>query len=631
MDGFMSEAKKNESVSLERLELESMDIVGQQKEKLKEIYPEVVTEEGKIDFHKLRLSLGDAVDEGKERYGLSWAGKSDCFRTIQKRSIGTLNPIRRESVNFDETQNVFIEGDNLEVLKLLQKSYLGKIKLIYIDPPYNTGHEFIYPDNFSESLDTYLQYTSQIDAAGRKFSTNTETDGRFHSKWLNMIYPRLFLARNLLRDDGIMAVSIDDHESASLRLVMNEIFGEENFFGVIAWQRKDTPANDAQGMSVSHEYVMIYCRNQQSFNRNLFDRTEDQLANYRNPDNDSRGPWTRGSLIRREGDYTYKVRRPDGVEISAPAGSSWRVAEATMERLRVENRLWWGTDSTGELPFAKKFLSEVQQGVVPTTWWNYEFAGSTRNAKAELKDLFPEGAPFDTPKPCKLIRKILEISTDKESLVLDFFAGSGTTAQAILEINKEDGGARKFILVQLPEVTDRVDFQTIADICKERVRRIGTKLVVEERQTQLDLGAKDSKLDVGFRVFKLTSSNFKTWDLNNKDEVASLQAKLNLHVDHVISADSHENLLFEILIKSGFEASTSIEQLSLENRVVYSIHGRSLLVCLEKKLSKEVIRQMAELQPIRVVCLDAGFASNDQLKVNAVETFKAKGITFKTV
>jgi adenine-specific DNA-methyltransferase len=311
------------------------------------------------------------------------------MKVIQQPSAATLKPLRKDSVSFDETENVFIEGDNLEVLKLLQKAYFGKIKTIYIDPPYNTGNEFIYPDNYSETLETYLAYTGQTDSEGRRFSANTDTAGRYHSRWLNMMYPRLYLAKNLLRDDGVIFVSIDDHEAHNLRSLMNEIFGEENYYATIAWQRKDTPANDAKTLSVTHEYLVVFQKSDE-FARQLLPRSDEQLENYKNPDNDPRGAWIRTSLIRKEvrPDRIFPIRNPKGEAKPPPPGTSWRLPPETFTNLEKDNRIWWGQDSDGELPFRKRFLSEVQSGVVPITWWDYKFAGSNRNSKTEIYALY---------------------------------------------------------------------------------------------------------------------------------------------------------------------------------------------------------------------------------------------------
>jgi adenine-specific DNA-methyltransferase len=438
---------------LKKAERASINIADEKRAELKRClggaFPEVFAE-GSIDFDQLKRVLGDWVDPGKERFGLNWPGKAECMKIIQQPSVATLKPARKESVEFDNTKNLFIEGDNLEVLKLLQKAYFGKIKSIYIDPPYNTGKEFIYPDKYSESLETYLAYTGQLDNEGRRFSANTDVAGRYHSRWLSMMYPRLYLARNLLRDDGAIFVSIDDHEVHNLCSLMNEVFGEENHYATIAWQRRDTPANDAKGLSVTHEYLLVFQKSEE-FIRQLLPRSEGQIENYKNPDNDPRGPWIRTSLIRKEVrlERIFPIRNPRGEDKTPPPGTSWRLPPETFTKLEKENRIWWGQDSAGELPFRKKFLSEVQSGVVPVTWWDYKFAGSNRNSKIEIRSIFDQNVPFDTPKPSSLIKRVLKVASDEEGIVLDFFAGSGTTAHAVMELNREDGGNREFILVSV--------------------------------------------------------------------------------------------------------------------------------------------------------------------------------------
>ena len=621
------------SAEPERFDLRSHDIEADKQAELLKLFPEIHTEGGKIDFDRLKLALGKAVDVGKERYGMNWPGKADCFRTIQAPSLGTLRPCPEESVNFETTENLIIEGDNLEVLKLLQKSYLGKVKMIYIDPPYNTGNDFIYPDDYTESLQTYLEYTGQVDAEGRKFGTNTEADGRFHSKWLNMMYPRLYLARNLLRPDGAIFVSIDDGEMHTLRALMDELFGEENLVATIAWQKKDTPSNDAKSISVTHEYVVAYARSE-DFERLLIPRTDDQLANYKNPDSDPRGPWIRSTLIRKETrpDRRYVVTNPQGRERTPPPGTSWRVPPLTYAALERDNRIWWGQDADGELPFKKRFLSEVQKGVVPVTWWDYEFAGSNRNAKLEIRQLFDGDAPFDTPKPSSLVTRMLNIATgtDTEDIILDFFAGSGTTAHAVLDLNMRDGGNRRFIAVQLPEPTGRSDYRTISDIMKERVRRVIEKFNAED-SGKLDL-AGGLKPNRGFRVFKLAESNLKPWNAEASKDASGLAEQLELHIDHIREARTDVDILYELLLKSGFQLTTPVETKTLAGKTVYSVAGGALMICLERALTLELIRAVADMKPERVVCLDDGFAGNDQLKANAVQTFRTKGVTsFKTV
>ena len=443
------------------------------------------------------------------------------------------------------------------------------------------------------------------------------------------MYPRLFLAKNLLREDGVMLVSIDDNEVHNLRLLMNEVFGEENYYCTFAWQKKDTPSNDAQGVSVTHEYVVAYVRSA-AFSRRLIPRTEEQLRNYKNPTNDPRGPWIRTALTRKEyveRDY-YPIKNPQGRDVLPPAGTSWRVSRQTLQRLIKEDRIWWGKDNDGDMPFAKRFLSEVQEGVVPVTWWDYEFAGSNRNAKMELRDLFDD-PPFDTPKPSKLLYQLLAISTSEDDIVLDFFAGSCTTAHATLKLNADDGGGRRFIMVQLPEPTGRRDFATIADIGKERVRRVINKLhEADNGKLPIEGGPQDR----GFKVFRLTSSNFRIWNAGEAPEdEEGLAEQLRLYANHVAVGRSQEDILYELLLKAGFPLTVHIEKEEIAGQTIYRIAGEQLLVCLADPITPETLRGMVDEKPQRVICLDLAFRGNDQLKTNTVLEMRSHGVEFRTV
>lgn len=619
----------------EKLDLESMDVAEQQRAKLRELFPEVFTEDGKIDFERLKLTLGEAVDAGKERYGMNWPGKADCFRTIQAPSLGTLRPCPTESINFDTTESLIIEGDNLEVLKLLQKSYLGKVKMIYIDPPYNTGNDFIYPDNYTESLETYLAYTGQVDAEGRKFATNTDTDGRFHSKWLNMMYPRLYLAANLLRDDGLIFVTIDDGELSNLRALMNEVFGEENFLAAIAWEKRYTRSNNARLFYSLKDTVVAY-RKSEAVALLRETRTAKAKAIYSNPDDDLRGPWTSSSYVnpaRKEDrpNLVYKIKKPSSGEMVEHPTHAWKYEPKEHERHVQEDLLWWGRSGDAKYPRLKNFLHEMTDGLVPVDVWDYQSTGTTDEGGLEVKGLFGE-AVFDNPKPTRLIERMLALATtpDEPAIVLDFFAGSGSTAHSVLQANTADAGNRKFILIQLPEPSGRTDYTTIAEITKERVRRVVKKLN-EDNATKLDLDGTKNQ-DRGFRVFKLAESNFKTWNAEGATEPDGLAKQLDLHVNHIREDRAADDLLYEILLKSGFPLTTPIERLQLVAKTVHSVADGALLICLERELSLELVRAMAEQKPERVVCLDEGFSGNDQLKANAVQIFKTKGITsFKTI
>jgi adenine-specific DNA-methyltransferase len=623
----------------EKLDLGSLDVAEQRRDDLLRLFPEVRTEGGKLDFERLKLALGEAVDVGKERYGMSWPGKADCFRSIQAPSLGTLRPSPEESVAFDTTENLIIEGDNLEVLKLLQKSYLGKVKMIYIDPPYNTGNDFIYPDNYTESLQTYLEYTGQVDAEGRRFGTNTDTDGRFHSKWLNMMYPRLYLARNLLREDGVIFVSIDDNEVDNLRKLCNEVLGEENFVATVIWQKVYAPKNSARHFSGDHDYVLVYARNAETWAPRLLPRTAEMEARYANPDADPRGAWKPDNLTARNyyGAGTYALTCPSGRVIDGPPpGTYWRFSRARFEDLDRDNRIWWGSDGNN-VPAFKRFLSEVKQGVVPQTLWTYPEVGHTQEAKKELLGLVEfETADnvLDTLKPTRLLKRMLQVGTepDTDDVVLDFFAGSGVTGHAVFAQNREDGGNRRFVLVQLPEPLPSPvpGLETIADITKERVRRVITKLN-DEDAGKLDLSDSTAQ-DRGFRVFKLAESNFKPWNAQVAHDAEALEEQLDLHIDHVREGRSNEDLLYEILLKSGFPLSTPVDAVPMAGKIVHAVAGGALFICLERELTLDVIRTMAGSRPERVVCLDEGFAGNDQLKANAVQIFKTVDVTsFKTV
>lgn len=596
---------------LEKLELESLDIVEDRIESLKQLFPEAF-KEGKVDFDSLKRSLGNWVDPGKERFGLNWAGKADCMKLIQQASAGTLLPMREESVNFDTSENLIIEGENLEVLKLLQKSYYGKVKMIYIDPPYNTGNEFIYPDNFHEGLSDYLKYSKQVDEKGFKHSTNTETDGRYHSKWLNMMYPRLFLARNLLREDGVIFISIDDHEVHNLRSLMNEIFGEENFLANIVWQKKYAATNDSKGFSNLHDHIIVYQKSD-SFNRFLLPRTTEQDKPYKNDDGDGRGLWRSDNLLVKSysesGVYPI-INSHTGKEYWPTKGSCWRASKETMQVWLKENRIFFGKDNKGA-PQLKRYLNEVQQGKVPTTWWTFQEVGHNDAANKELKAIFDMKTPFDTPKPSSLIKQMLRISTSKDDTILDFFAGSGTTAHAAIDLNKEDRGNRKFILVQLPEKTENPQFKTIADITRERVRRVINKQNNDNNLTNL-----------GFKSYHLAASNFRPWQCD-RYKIENIHQAIQNAVTHIDASRSAEDILYELLLKDGYSLTAPIEKLNLSGKEIFSVCQGELLICLDRNLTLEAIESMVELSPMKIICLDKGFKNNDQLKVNAVQTIKA--------
>lgn len=621
----------------EKLDLSSHHITEDMQQEVLRLFPEIRTEGGKIDFERLKLALGETVDAGKERYGMSWPGKADCFKTLQSPSIGTLRPCPEESVNFDTTENLIIEGDNLEVLKLLQKSYLGKVKMIYIDPPYNTGNDFIYPDNYTESLQTYLQYTGQVDAEGKKFGTNTEADGRFHSKWLNMMYPRLYLARNLLREDGVVLVSIDDREITSLRLLLSDIFGEENFLGTIVWHSKKGGGGDVKTVVAEHEYIVAYSKGnpEQSVGKQVADAMPLDLSDENGPYRKGRelNKWGAGSARADRPTMFYPVPGPNGEEVypirNDGSEGRWRLGKPAMLRIVNEgNALFEKRHDRTYIVYEKVRSAEPRAKAFRTILRD---AGSAAEGTATLKQLFDGKSPFDFPKPVSLVCRLSEISgLEDEDVVLDFFAGSGTTADAVLQLNQQDGANRKFILVQLPEPTEREDYPTIADICKERVRRVIKKLD-EADAGKLNLDERQ-KQDRGFRVYKLAESNFKPWNAQGAQDAEALKRQLELHIDHIRDDRNADDIFYEILLKSGFPLTTPVEKLTLAGKVVHSVASGALFICLEHELTLELIRAMAARKPQRVVCLDEGFAGNDQLKANAVQIFKTKGvISFKTI
>jgi len=648
----------------EEMDLQSMDISAENRAKLKALFPSVFTEtvndKGElvesIDFEKLKAELGtfsDLFESRRERFGLEWPGKKDCMKLIQEPTKATLKPCRDESVNFDGTENLFIEGDNLEVLRLLQKSYYGKIKMIYIDPPYNTGKEFIYPDKYSESLETYLEYAGLADGEGRKLSTNTPNEGRFHSKWLNMMWPRLYLARNLLRDDGVIFISIDDNEVANLRKLCDEIYGEDNFVANIIWQKKYTRANDAKWFSDNHDHILCYARNKELFRINQLPRNEEQLSAYKNPDNHSKGPWKATPLHAKSGTNTKPYTFKNGITWTPPAGTFRRFNDESMQRMEENDEIWFGDDGK-QTPQRKSFLCDVKDGVTPLTLWPYDEVGHNHEANTELKTLELSGL-FNNPKPSRLIKRmcVLSDTPEKDTIFLDFFAGSCTTAHAVLDLNKEDSGKRKFIMVQLPEPCDekseafKAGYRTIADIGKERIRRV-IKNIAEERAAKANESANAlpgmaeemPELDLGFKVLKLDRSNFKPWE--NLDANASeeeIAKAIQQHLFHIDPKSSQEDILYEILLKAGFIPTEKIEKLELAGKTVLSIADGALLICLEDEITRELIDAVAEAEPMQFICLDQGFKGNDQLKTNAVQTFAARNqgrdkagqIVFRTV
>ncbi|MBS6026601.1 MAG: site-specific DNA-methyltransferase [Haemophilus pittmaniae] len=580
--------------------------------------------EEQIDFQKFQQLFSDHITSEPERYMLNWAGKSEAYRILQAQTCKTLTPQPAESVNFDSTKNIFIEGENLDVLKVLQKSYFNSIKMIYIDPPYNTGNDFVYNDNFKQNLKDYQEQSGELDEEGKlklAFKRNNKENGHFHSKWLNMMLPRLHLAKNLLKDDGVIFISIDDNEQAQLKLLCDEVFGEENFVANIIWQKKYAATNDSKGFSNLHDYILVY-KKSEMFQRNLLPRTEEQNKPYKNDDNDGRGLWRSDNLLVKSFSESavYPIINPNtGKEYYPPQGSSWRASKNTMDIWLKENRIFWGKNGLGA-PQLKRYLNEVQKGKVPTTWWPFNEVGHNDAANKEISTLFNSKAPFDTPKPTALISQMLKIGVDKNDLILDFFSGSGTTAHAVMQLNAEDNGNRRFICVQLPEVTNekseafKAGFKNIAEISKERIRRAG-KQITENHP--------DKQIDTGFKAFKLTDSHFKQWQSPSAENLAQ---QIELFVDPVRKEATPDAMLYEILLRLGLKLTAKVRS---ENQMfwVSDESGQQFALLLET-LSADLLDQVISAQPKKVVTLDSLFNGDDALKKNAELQMNDAGIAF---
>ena len=677
----------------EKMELTSMDVASGKRDELKralgKAFPEVFSE-GSIDFDQLQRVLGEWVEPTKERFGLNWPGRAECLKVIQHVSSATLNPNREDSQNFDDTKNIFIEGDNLETLKLLQKAYFGRVKMIYIDPPYNTGNEFVYPDRYAETLETYLAYTGQLDESGNVFSTNTESSGRYHSRWLNMMYSRLYLARNLLRDDGVVFISINDKEDANLRLLCDQVFGEENFLAQLVWNTEGNTDNQAE-IKTNHEYVLVYAKNSELADQaighvidpntredsNLLKGFADNNITKNGPKNPVKivelpagFPCSEKDIRLRGETVDDKFFEVTGREkyISDAIWDEYALSSMPVRldemvisdyRLTKPCRIYAGyanfdklsqflasglkplVEDDGETSFylnrngcvryrkqrskARNILSVVR-GV-----------GTTERQRSELRKM---SIIFDYPKPVGLLEYLVQVGAEPpDSIVLDFFAGSCTTADAVLRLNEKDQGNRSFIMVQLPESCDeqseafKAGFRNISELGRDRIKKVLQRLSAHHASLPLD---DDRQRDLGFRSFTLARSNFALWN-PEPDDFDPSGKQLEMHVDHVAASASAEDLVYELILKAGFPLSTSIESLKISGRSVFSIEDGSLLICLDKNITTDLIDGLAEANPLQVICLDEGFKGNDQLKANAVQTFKARAqaeeseIVFRTV
>ena len=620
---------------MDKLKMHSPDLSQSNISKIKALFPNCVTESSDdsgnvklaIDFDQLKQELSDSIVEGpQERYHLNWPGKREALLTANAPIAKTLRPCREESVNFDKTENLFIEGDNLEALKLLQETYLDKVKVIYIDPPYNTGNDYVYEDNFYEDNELYLHLSNQVDHEGRQLQTNTKSNGRFHSDWLTMMFSRIKIAHRLLRDDGVIFISIDDNESHNLKKLCDEVFGENNFISNIVWQKKFSRANDASYFSTMHDHILCYAKNSKlngntssSWELNLLPRGDETPSGYSNLDDDPRGVWTSVVLSAKSGTdkLKYKITTPSGRECFPPDGRFWGVNSDKFERLVSDNRIWFGKNGDGT-PRLKTFLSEVQNGLRPNSIWFHDQVGHNQEGRQEVKKIFNDKAYFDSPKPMRLIKTILSIaSSEKDYIVLDFFAGSGTTAHAVMKLNEEDGGNRKFITVQIPEpLPEKSDaynngYKFISDITKDRLR-IATNEIQGKR------------IGTGFRVLKIDTSNM-TDVFYRPDQIN--QTDMFAQVENIKEDRTDEDLLFQVLLDWGVGLTLPISKQQLSSKDVFFVNAdddgenADLIACFGKDISNELIKTLAEKQPLRVVFRDDGFA-NDSVKINVEQIFK---------
>lgn len=620
---------------------ESLDITQDKLDRLQTLFPDIFTE-GKIDMEKFKATFTDDINFENERYVLNWAGKGDAIKALQIPTTATLKPQPDQSINFDTTQNVFIEGENLEVLKVLQKSYYGKVKVIEIDPPYNTGNDsFIYPDSFKENKSDYEKRIGDKDEEGYLmkeglFRKNSKDSGHFHSNWLSMMYPRLFLAKNLLRDDGVIFVHIDDNEVHNLRLLMNEIFGEENFVAQIVWEKRYGRSNDVKFFSSVTDYIILY---RKTGNLSMLREPREESNNeiYTNPDNDPRGVWTSVSFVSQRTkeerpNLAYKIINPISKEEFEHPVNSWKYSFTKYNELLNDNRLYWGKEGTQRFPRIERFLAELPQGLVPVNLWKHQEVGTGEVGTREVDALLGKEV-FTYPKPTSLIKKLLKIGSASDSIIMDFFGGSGSTAQAVLELNQEDGGRRKFIIVQLPELCKegtealKAGYKTIADLSSDRIRKAIEKIKREkETKKQLETDSKDKEnLDLGFKAFKLSPSNFKIWRGNEITE-ENLVDQLDAFTNPVRDESKKENMLFELILKAGYLLTDKVE---VKDKF-YTVNDGELIIALEE-VNGKIIESILSSQPKKVIMLDNLFTNNDQLKANTVLQMRDTGIDFKTI
>ena len=566
------------------------------------------------------------MEDAPEAYEFNWVGKQAARAEVLKPIKKTLRPVKEDSVDWDNTQNLYIEGDNLEVLKLLQKSYLGKVKMIYIDPPYNTGNDFVYHDDFAMSADEYAEASGSVDELGNKYIKNMDSNGRFHSDWCSMIYSRLMVARTLLTEDGVIFISIDDKEVGNLRKICDDIFGEHNFVSNIIWQKKFSRSNDATYFSSMHDHILCYCNNnikidEKGWDIGLLPRGEEIPNGYSNPDNDPRGPWTSTIMSAKSGSQSllYEITTPSGRIVVPPSGRYWSCSRDTFNKWKAENRIWFGINGDSA-PRKKTFLSEVQDGLRPNSILFQNEVGNNQEGKQEVKALFNGVGVFDGPKPVRLLYTLLTIGNlSKGDIVLDFFSGSSSTAHAAMKLNAEDGGNRKFIMVQIPEETPedsearKAGYKTIPEVAKERIRRAGKKIKEESPLTTADL-------DTGFRVFRLDEGNYEDVKRSPKE---FKQEQLDLFLNNIKTDRNDLDLLFGCMLDWGVQLSLPMTQEVVDGKTIYTVNDGDLVACFAENVSEDVVKAMAEKMPLRVIFRDSCFAQ-DADKINIYETFKQK-------
>lgn len=613
---------------MEKMRMESMDIIAQNVENIGNLFPDCITEardeNGKIqkvvDRDRLMQKFSHKIIGGgtTERYEFTWVGKNASRVEANTTTNKTLRPCIEESKDWDNTENLYIEGDNLEVLKLLQNSYFNKVKMIYIDPPYNTGNDFIYIDDFAQNIDEYEEAKGSFDEEGNRLFKNTDTNGRFHSDWCSMIYPRLVLARNLLADDGVVFISIDDNEQENLKKICDEVFGEKNFIAQVIWERAYAPVNLKKHFSENHDYIICYAKDIDKAICNGLPRASEANDRYSNPDNDPRGVWQSdnlsvGPIVQSK---IYEIITPGGRKVLPPEGYCWRLTKEKFKEYIEDNRIWFGKDGNN-VPRIKRFLSEVKQSVTPMTIWKYSEVGHSQDAKQNLKKLFDGKSFFDYPKSVELIKRCIQLYSNESSIILDFFSGSATTAHAVMQLNAEDGGKRKFIMVQLPEKTDekseafKAGYKNICEIGKERIRRAGEKIKEEA-------GLNGQDLDIGFRVLKLDSSNMKDiyYSADEYDQGMLENMQLNTKEDR-----TDLDLLFGCLVDWGLELDKPYTTKVINGYKVHIYNDGDLVACFEKDLDMKTIDEIAKLQALRVVFSDNSFVDS-ATKINVAEHFK---------